>query len=119
MDAFLHQIKNPENIIAIHCKAGKGRTGLMTTSYLLFVGCCKTAAEAIEFYGKRRTTNGEGLTIASQIRYLGYFEKLLQELQIKDYPKAIIQFLDNPEEVIEKYIPSAKRSVTFLNIGPF
>jgi hypothetical protein len=119
MDAFLHEIKDPKNVIVIHCKAGKGRTGLMTTSYLLFKGCCKTAIEAIQFYGNRRTTNGEGLTIASQIRYLGYFEKLLSKLPIKDYPIALMNFLDNPEDVIEKYIPTARRPVTFINIGPF
>ena len=33
VDGFMAQ--HPENVVAIHCKAGKGRTGLMVATYLL------------------------------------------------------------------------------------
>ena len=36
MDAILHLASEVESMIAIHCKAGKGRTGLAICSYLIF-----------------------------------------------------------------------------------
>ena len=61
VDTYLHA--HPDNVVAIHCKAGKGRTGLMTAAYLLYAGLCKTAEEALGLYGKQRTVNAHGVTI--------------------------------------------------------
>lgn len=77
MRNFLNQ--HPLNVIAVHCKAGKGRTGLIIASFLVFSGVCKTAAEALSLFGDRRTENGKGVTIPSQKRFVGYFEQFLEK----------------------------------------
>jgi len=68
-----------ENIAVVHCKAGKGRTGLMICSYLLYAKEWKTAQEAMSFYGMARTKNLKGVTIPSQIRYINYFAAYLEK----------------------------------------
>jgi phosphatidylinositol-3,4,5-trisphosphate 3-phosphatase/dual-specificity protein phosphatase PTEN len=45
---------DPKNVVAIHCKAGKGRTGVMICAYLVYSMHCKTAREAMTLYDDRR-----------------------------------------------------------------
>lgn len=69
---------DPANVAAIHCKAGKGRTGLIITCYLVFAGLAPTTTAALRFFGEMRTSNGKGVTIPSQMRYCHYFETSLK-----------------------------------------
>jgi len=78
IDAWLAE--DEERIVGINCKAGKGRTGLIICCYLLHSGQCTTSEEALVFYGNRRTKDGKGVTIASQQRYIRYYEKILQQM---------------------------------------
>eukprot|EP01117_Protostelium_nocturnum_P020684 TRINITY_DN942_c0_g2_i1.p1 TRINITY_DN942_c0_g2~~TRINITY_DN942_c0_g2_i1.p1 ORF type:complete len:451 (+),score=164.16 TRINITY_DN942_c0_g2_i1:125-1354(+) len=71
-----------KNVVAIHCKAGKGRAGTMACCYLVhakLVGTEGTATEAMEHYAKARTHNSQGITIPSQKRYINYYQ------DIRDY----------------------------------
>ncbi|ORC93298.1 tyrosine phosphatase [Trypanosoma theileri] len=70
-----------EGVVVIHCKAGKGRTGLLTCCLLMCIEPLieGSAIKAIEYYGIKRTLNGRGLTIPSQIRYVEYYEVLLKQ----------------------------------------
>ena len=80
-DADAYLAEDAKNVVAIHCKAGKGRTGLL--------GCCLMmaaeprlvgdAATAVKEYGDIRTKNGKGLTHRSQIRYVEYWGRLQKE----------------------------------------
>jgi len=79
-EAFLNE--HPDNVVAIHCKAGKGRTGIMTSCLLIHLGTphglehIQSAAEALAFFGEQRTSDGHAVMIPSQIRYVHYFEKV-------------------------------------------
>lgn len=69
--------------IVVHCKAGKGRTGMMISAILLFVGMFRSAEEAYGHYNATRVSNNKGLTIASQKRYVKFMEGFLNyELNI-------------------------------------
>ncbi|XP_047959902.1 phosphatidylinositol 3,4,5-trisphosphate 3-phosphatase and protein-tyrosine-phosphatase PTEN1 [Salvia hispanica] len=68
---------DPKNIAVVHCMAGKGRTGLMVSCYLVYTGM--PADKALHLYAERRTTNNEGVSIPSQRRYVGYWEKAMSQ----------------------------------------
>eukprot|EP00756_Hemistasia_phaeocysticola_P003233 Hpha_TRINITY_DN12135_c0_g1::TRINITY_DN12135_c0_g1_i3::g.81751::m.81751/K01110/PTEN; phosphatidylinositol-3,4,5-trisphosphate 3-phosphatase and dual-specificity protein phosphatase PTEN len=80
--------ENPDNVVAIHCKAGKGRTGVMISCLFLTQAhsdaqlrgepLSLTAEQALEEFGAARTTDGQGVTIASQMRYVKYWEFILR-----------------------------------------
>ena len=68
---------DPRNIVAIHCKAGKGRTGMMVCCLLYWRGYFDSMAGCLDFYAKMRTDDMDGVTIPSQRRFVLYFEQWL------------------------------------------
>ncbi|XP_041116190.1 phosphatidylinositol 3,4,5-trisphosphate 3-phosphatase TPTE2-like [Polyodon spathula] len=72
---------DPRNIIAIHCKGGKGRTGTLVCAWLIDSDQCATAKESLQYFGERRTDKSmsskfQGVETPSQSRYVGYYEIL-------------------------------------------
>ena len=78
VDEFLGE--HPENVVVLHCKAGKGRTGTMICSYLVYAGEFEHAGPSLGWYGLLRTHNQKGVTIPSQRRYVHYLEKVTPSL---------------------------------------
>jgi protein-tyrosine phosphatase len=70
---------DPENVVAIHCKAGKGRTGVMICAFLIYFKEWEDADESMQFYGFARTDNQKGVTIPSQRRFIRYFAELCRD----------------------------------------
>ena len=122
-------LANPDGVCAVHCKAGKGRTGLLISAYLLFMGACKTPKEAMQFYARRRTFDGkvsnhltnqnQGLTIPSQKRYLKFFDRFLRENVKPPYLNRMAPFVRDIDKIREIFRSTASIKLLSLCLGPF
>lgn len=72
---------NPENIVAVHCKAGKGRTGVMLCAYMLYARIWRSAYGALTYFAAARSMKLQGVTILSQRRFIGYFSELCRRAE--------------------------------------
>lgn len=86
-DAQAYLDLDPANIIAVHCKAGKGRTGLVLCCYLQYSKECLSSQQALDFYAENRTKNGKGVTIPSQVRWVHHFGTFLRQFKWPDPPR--------------------------------
>lgn len=73
------------NIIAVHCKGGKGRTGTMICTWLIHTELFEEAKESLNYFGERRTDRRkgsmfQGVETPSQSRYVEYYEKVKWDL---------------------------------------
>jgi hypothetical protein len=127
-DSFLK-----EPVVAIHCKAGKGRTGLVIVCFMLYIELFENVEEAIEHYDKQRTLDGaQGLSIQSQKRQVYHFKHFLDKTcqggsrgyhknyimnSLKNF-KACSTELDQMENCAEyQYMNSL--NIFSLTLGPF
>jgi protein-tyrosine phosphatase len=119
VDMSIHLLENESTVGAVHCKAGKGRTGLMICCFLVFSGICKDSNTALEEYAKRRSHVKKGVTISSQKRYIHHFETFLKcnftQPYYKMVPKIVSSFL-NPGTNLLYNVLRDKYFNEFINI---
>ncbi|KAJ6254827.1 phosphatase with homology to tensin [Anaeramoeba flamelloides] len=106
-------------LVVVHCKAGKGRSGVMACCLMIYLGVVSTAKESLDFYGNQRTKNGKGVTIPSQRRYVGYFEKIFKNGLKPIYVAELKKITMGPLKKIEFSIKTDKKSprVEIYNIN--
>lgn len=100
-DVQKYLAEDDRNVAVIHCKAGKGRTGVMISAFLLHCGLYKNTADALEFYGHARTMNGKGVTIPSQVRYVYYYGRSILEPAKRNYQNRTLSL----EKIVFKGVP--------------
>jgi len=107
---------DPQNVAVVHCKAGKGRTGVMICCYILHSRLYSDAATALQFYGAYRTENQKGVTIPSQIRYVGYYAELVSKNQTYQHRTVFLkkkyrykQFQDLTQTKLARHFLSSRR----------
>ena len=103
LDAYYYMRESAANVIAVHCKAGKGRTGMLISSFLLFTGLKSSADEALVYYGRRRAHDGVGVSIPSQVRSVEYFDAFLVEEFGEQY-RSCIDFILSRQESTARVI---------------
>ena len=81
--------KDKENVICIHCLAGKGRTGTICCSLLLYGRLCANSEDANNYFSYKRFKKlNKGVQEPSQVRYIQYFDQLIQfkkHIELKIY----------------------------------
>ncbi|KAJ9453029.1 Phosphatidylinositol 3 [Diplonema papillatum] len=100
MSSFIDDVntflaEDDSNVVAVHCKAGKGRTGVLVTAYLMATESEYADPQvALDHFAALRTNDGKGVTIPSQHRYVGYWHNMLRMYKGKAPPSPPLK-LDN------------------------
>ena len=108
-------------IAVVHCKAGKGRSGTVATSYLISEEGWKREDALHRFTDRRmRVGFGHGVSIPSQLRYVGYVDRWTNNFG-KNYVERPIEVLevhvwglrDGVKVAVESYVDEGKRIKSF------
>ena len=114
---------DPRNVIIVHCKGGKGRTGMMCCSHLVWSGEETSVATARRRFGKMRTEVGaakvQTVESPSQNLYLRYFENCLKVKGSHSSLPSLTGYGSGTSSRYE-YIPPTHKSLKILHIemGP-
>ncbi|CAI5738553.1 unnamed protein product [Peronospora destructor] len=75
-------VAGESHVVALHCKAGKGRAGMMACMLLMRMGYAATVTDAIDRYNVERVRDRRGLTVVSQKKWVNYYSALLAETAV-------------------------------------
>ncbi|EFX05383.1 phosphatidylinositol-trisphosphate 3-phosphatase pten [Grosmannia clavigera kw1407] len=91
-------------VVVVHCKAGKGRSGTMACSYLISEYGW-SSEEALNRFTQRRMRPGfgSGITIPSQVRWIGYVERWARQ--------GGKRYVDRPVEIVEIHVWGLRHGV--------
>lgn len=111
-------------VVIVHCKAGKGRSGTMACSYLISE-CGWKMEEALARFTERRMRPGfgQGVSIPSQLRWVGYVDrwtkggKIYVERQVEIMEVHVWGLRDGVKVAIEGYVDEGKVIKTFHVFG--
>jgi PTEN phosphatase family protein len=86
--AFVEQVgkvldEDPKTCIAVHCKSGRDRTGVMVASWLMYSRFSNSAEDAMQWFVSRRIGKRakipQGFPMVSQQRYVRYMEEAVKQ----------------------------------------
>eukprot|EP01083_Nonionella_stella_P020902 57978_1 len=108
---------NPIHCAVIHCKGGKGRTGLMVCACLMYDYRDTTVDEALQYFATMRTNTTksgklQGVETPSQLRYCKYFYQLLHitdVLKIKQENKHSMEDRDIDPSLSPSFSPNTTK----------
>ncbi|KAG9390257.1 C2 domain of PTEN tumor-suppressor protein [Carpediemonas membranifera] len=69
---------DPDNVVIVHCLAGRGRTGTVIACFLAYAGLFTDPMDALTFFACKRSAKEQGVSVPSQVRYVGYFHQVLK-----------------------------------------
>lgn len=114
----------PGRTVVVHCKAGKGRSGSIACSYLISEEGWKVSDALSRFTERRmRSGFGEGVSIPSQVRWVGYVDrwarhqKLYAEREIEILEVHTWGLRDGVKVAIAGYVDEGKTIKTFHVFG--
>ena len=113
-----------QRVVVVHCKAGKGRSGTVASSYLISQEGW-TRDDALERFTARRMRSGfgSGVSIPSQLRWIGYVDwwskhgKVYAERRIEILEVHVWGLRDGVKVAVEGYIEEGKTIKTFHTFG--
>ena len=93
-------LQDPEaekgRVVVVHCKAGKGRSGTAATSYLISEEGWSVKDAMLRFTARRmRSGFGAGISIPSQVRWVGYTDWWTKHGKI---------YVERPIEILEVHV---------------
>lgn len=86
-----------KRVAVVHCKAGKGRSGTVACSYLISEQGWKLE-DALQRFTERRMRSGfgPGVSIPSQLRWVGYVDRWAKSMNKK--------YVERPVEILEIHV---------------